>query len=328
MRGVTKSRPADEAAWLELANRCSYATFFHTPHWARIALVGQPGLRDASVALTREDGSTMLWPLLEVRRPRLGVGRVLVSTFAGCYGGPISEAPPSPIDFEQLKGAAGLGPTAQLHVTGNPFAPATAVPREFSSRQEFTHVIDLEAGGDAVEAGFERGPRGWVNRARREGVTVASSTAREDWMAYSEMYAESLEHWGDTATSRHPPAVFEALRALAEREPTLVRLWMASLNGEPLVGTIVLYWRDHAVSWHTARTHKRPHMGSGPLLTAEVAGDARERGVAMLDLNPSGGHEGTFAYKQTLGSRLVPLPVLTWRGTLLSAARAVARRGR
>jgi hypothetical protein len=157
-------------------------------------------------------------------------------------------------------------------------------------------------------------------------VTVTQGTTPEDWAAYGVMYKEALARWGSTATSHHPPQLFAALQGLAQREPDLVRLWMARLNGEPLAGTIVFYWGGHAVSWQTARTQERPHRGSGPLLTSEVARDASERGMAMLDLNPSGGHEGTAAYKRQLGSRVIPVPVLTWRGSLLRAARATARR--
>jgi len=305
-------RAADEATWLDLAQRCRYATFFHTPHWARIAEAAQPGARDASVIVEGAAGQAV-WPLVDVGGRR-GRGRTLLSTFAGCYGGPIAT---DGVDLEELVAALGLGRMSRLHTWWNPFAPPYA-HTSADVREDVTHVLDLDPAGPAVEARFDRGPRGWVGRARREGVTVAQST---DWRAYEELYGESLEHWGDSASATHPPELFTALRELAERQPELVRLWVAGHEGHALAGTIVFYWAGHAVSWQTARSHSRPHMGSGPLLVAEVAADAARRGFKVLDLNPSGGHERTADYKRSLGARELPAPVLTWRGSLLRRVR-------
>ena len=310
---MSKARGADEATWLEVAERCPYATFFHTPHWARIAEAAQPGTRDASLIVEGAAGP-VVWPLVEVggsRRP----GRTLISTFAGCYGGPI--AADGSADLEAMVAALGIGGMSRLDAWWNPFAPPYA-HTSATVREDATHVLDLDPAAPAVEARFDRGPRGWVGRARREGVTVTQST---DWKAYEELYRESLQHWGDSASAIHPPELFEALRELAGREPELVRLWIAGHEGHALAATIVFYWGEHAVSWQTARAHGRPHLGSGPLLVAEVAADAARRGFKVLDLNPSGGHESTADYKRSLGARELPAPTLTWRGSLLRHVR-------
>jgi hypothetical protein len=255
--------------------------------------------------------------LLEVRG---GSRRTLLSTFAGCYGGPIAT---EGFDLEDLVAALGLGRMSQLHTWWNPFAPPYA-HTSAAIREDVTHVLELDPAEPAIEPRFEQSQRRQVNKARREGVTVAESS---DWGAYEGLYRESLEHFGDRATSGYPPSLFAALRELAEREPEVVRLWLAGVEGEdPLTGTIVFYWGEHAVGWHVARTHSRPHLGSGPLVVAEVARDAAQRGFKVFDMNPSGGHEGTMAYKRRFGTRELPAPALTWRGPLLGALRTVARR--
>jgi hypothetical protein len=226
------------------------------------------------------------------------------STFAGTYGGPIAARPVTGQEARQLHEQAGRALRASLFVTLAP-GSNTGSPPGFDAEADFTHVVDLEGRTfDEVLGAFHRRRREFVRRGEREGIEVHSRYDSDDVERYAALYAQTLDRWGERASSRYPFAVFERLGDLRARNPEVIRLWWAELAGDRVAGMWAFYWNGHVALWHAATKPVRATSFS-PMVSvcAEILRDAIERGCRRVDFNPSGGHAAAVDFKRRLGAR-------------------------
>lgn len=317
--------PIDEAFWMDVARASCGATFFHTPLWHRLTLATWPSFRDATVGVELPDGTRAVLPLVETDRHVRGLFREMVSTFAGNYGGLISDRP---IAEEQQRAiyreVLDAAHTGEAHLTGNPFAPGPG-PFGAACVEDFTHILRLERDYDAVAAGFGKDCRSSMAKARRAGVTVRSTGTVADFRSYFALYEDALVRWGTQATSSYPWKLFENAAELHNVYADNVRLWLAEEDGQPVAGALVFYWNRHAVYWHgAALASALPHSPSSVLLS-EVIRDACERDFGIFDFNPSGGHEALARFKESFGAERLPVQRSSISRALFRGARAEAR---
>jgi hypothetical protein len=316
-------------AWLEVARRSPQATFFHTPHWSRIALA-TGRWEDATLAGRLPDGTEVVYPLLRRRRRALGAYAPVVSGWAGCYGGPIATRGLTSDEAAALHAAVRARVRGELHVTLGPFGPPDQAPRDFEHRADVTHMIDLRDGIDAVIQRYSRGQRHAYNRGLRDGMVPRVGRGEEDVAHYLSMYDDTLARWGERTLTVHPPAVFEELDRVAGEHPQAVRLWLATVGGELAGGAWVFYWNRHAVAWHSAYRN-RPGVTVRPDVSfyTEIVRAAAERGdLDWFDLNPSGGQEGTLAFKRRFGAQEHAIEALSCTPAAARAADRALAAGR
>jgi hypothetical protein len=299
-------RAADRDQWLSIARASPQASFFHTPHWSEIACAAHPDGTDATLMATLPDGQAAVYPVFQ-RVSESGWAQRL-STFAGCYGGPIAARALTQAEAEALHRDVAAATPGSLFVTLGPLSESVA-PRGFSSEEDFTHVVETEGRDfEEVLAGFDRRRRWVYRRGVREGITARCATDSDAAAQYVSLYEETLSRWGEQASSRHPRGLFERMSALAAEEPELIRLWWAELRGEPVTGMWCFYWNRRVVLWHTA-SRVLEGTSFSPLLSlcAEVIRDAIERGYREVDFNPSGGHGVASDFKRRLGAEQRPV---------------------
>ena len=65
--------------------------------------------------------------------------------------------------------------------------------------------------------------------------------------------------------------------------------------------------------------------GLPSLLAHQVMVDAMGRDCRVFDMNPSGGHEGSDAFKKSFGAELLPAPVLKTTSLRAELIRGVSR---
>ncbi|HKY34055.1 MAG TPA: GNAT family N-acetyltransferase [Candidatus Polarisedimenticolia bacterium] len=318
--------PVGEDFWWEVARACPEATFFHTPLWHRLIERSLPPCRDATAGFVLEGGLRAVLPLLEVARPIRGIFRELVSTFGGCYGGVIAEGAPSAVALEQAwKAVLGSGRLARLQLAGNPLSAGRSPWEDQGSTDDFTQMIDLTPGFDAVERGFSESCRRHARKAREAGVVVEAARDEGSYRSYYEVYEDSLKRWGAGATSRYPWRLLEAGRGLSLDHPGTMELWTARQDGRMAAGAWVFYWNRHAVYWHGATRADALALSPGHLLHARIIEDACARGLAWYDFNPSGGHEGVARFKSGFGARPHRVARREVTGRLYSGASALVR---
>ena len=135
--------------WQEIADKCDYATFFHTPAWAKILESTYPDYQIATKGFILGDGVRVILPLMELKKFRK-MARAYFSMLSNIYGGIVADGEVddkriSKIYEHLLNGSS----PKSINVAGNPFK-CYDLPEEFKSRQYFTQIINLEYGYKAI----------------------------------------------------------------------------------------------------------------------------------------------------------------------------------
>ena len=292
----------DDQFWLEVARKCGYATFFHTPLWQRLAIQTYPHYQDVAVCCELKSGVRVVLPLLETRSIK-GFYRCLVSTFAGCYGGLIADGPLTVTEKQQVYNAVlAQHRLGELHITGNPLADGHELLARFNRREDYTHLFTLDKDYNAISRNFSKGHRSAITQGRRMGVTTRLASSLSDYQNYYGAYMDSLRRWGDNATSRYPWKLFAAGYDLAREFPDHLKLWLAELEGKVIAGAWVFYWNEHVVWWHGASFADSFAYRPNNVLQADIIKDACDHGYKYYDFNPSGGHNAVAKFKQNFGA--------------------------
>src|SRR5690606_27877946 len=90
---------------------------------------------------------------------------------------------------------------------------------------DVTQVLDLTE-GDPLGRPSARRARRAAAAAERRGIRVERAARPEAWAEYVALYRTSLGRWGERSTSACPPALFDALAALAREPGSDVELWL------------------------------------------------------------------------------------------------------
>jgi CelD/BcsL family acetyltransferase involved in cellulose biosynthesis len=291
--------------WLSLAKRATNATFFHTPHWHDIAVETWPAYRDRSLLVRLDNGQKAVLPLLVAGTRARGLLRRVLSSFGGCYGGPLSDSLLRAEDHLQIQRCALTARTGTLSIVGNALSPGAAWLPAFKVRPMSTHLLELDGDFHALLKNFSKGHRAAYTKGLRLGLKARRATSERDVDAYYALYESSLTRWGERATSRYPRGLFAAIFRLSQRQPELCTIWLVSRDGQDLAGGVMFYWNLHAVYWHGAMDEKFISESPSNTLVGEMIRDATERGFRFFDFNPSGGHEQVAAFKRRFGAKEV-----------------------
>lgn len=328
--GVVRSsrldvRVATAAEWDAAWAACPHATYFHSRAWSEDWAAYTRGVMSPQPMLARfPDGRSVVIPLTRERRSRGRRVHWLMSP-AGTYGGWLAA---EPLEDEQVLALATWlrRARAPLWWRVSPFDPSAPVLEALAVEQDTTHALRLEWG---FESACERASHGHacaVRKAQREGVRVRRATSAADWEAYLRIYEEALARWGERASSRYGPRLFELLR---RRGTPGVELWLATLHeGSIIAGGLCLYGPRHASCWHAASLSQFFSLRPANLLVHEMTLDACLRSLAWFDLNPSGGHDGVRIFKERVGAVALPSPVIIYgktRAALVDRALRLAR---
>jgi Acetyltransferase (GNAT) domain len=316
-------RPPETAEWLDVARRCEYATFFHTPIWSELVTRTFSDLRDATRHAALRDGVRVVFPLVEVAR-RVG-GRLAIahSTAFGCYGGLIADGPVDQHARDRIHRHALRSGIVELELTQNPFAPFPASRfRAADAREDFTDVLSLAEGSSSVAGRFTSERRREIKKGRESGVGTRIASTLDDYRSYFAAYQDSLRRWGEGVTLRYPWKLFEVCHDLAQQYPAHVKLWLAEREGETLGGALNFYWNEHVAGWHSAVYAHAFDSYAFAILVADAVEEACDQGFTWFDLNPSGGLEGVAAFKSRFGGERRAVERLRYQSRLV---RQVAR---
>lgn len=318
---IKSSRPADPATWDRLWDACRYATYFHSRQWAELWHEYSNG-RIHAVALDIEfsDGARAILPLSYAGRRASFLGHYLASP-AGTFGGWLSTDALSP-RHKALLATHLLALRRNVVWRVNPYDEFDVASVPARVVYDETQAVHLADGIEAVTKRLTKSHRRSVSKARREGVTVSLGATRADWLAFSEIYANSVERWGDRATSVYSQRLFEIF---AQRNSPNVRLWLAHYDGVAVAGALCVYARHHVAYWLGAALASYFPVRPVHLLLYEAIESACRNGYEWFDFNPNGGHEGVAAFKNGFGPIRLPAPVVLGQ-TTTSRALTAARR--
>jgi hypothetical protein len=298
--------------WNQVISRSEYATFFHTPAWAHIIVETYPHFYIATKGFVLDDGTVAIVPLVAAAE-RNGFFKWCESMFPGGYGGAVAERNLIQAEIDHIFQYLTNAHTAYIHVMGNPYIDQS-LPPSFSRSLQYTHVLDLAKGFDAVFSNYSRGKRKSTRKARQLGVEIGVVTTEEDFKSYYEVYEDTLRRWGSNTLVSYPYRLFEQIyRCHSEN----IRLWVARVEGKIVSGSLNFYTNRHVLAWHGATLESYFGYHPVPLLRTEIIKDACERGLRYYDFSPSGGLEGVENYKDLFGAERLPFYSYKWQSNRL-----------
>ncbi len=294
-------KPANDF-WENVATNCTEATFFHTPIWRNIVIQTYPEFSDASIGFDWGEKQAVV-PL--IKKSVKGVAQSKRSTFASCYGGPISTSPLTDDDHSQIWKEIWSGRTLKVQISGNPIAHKSFIDANDASEIDFTHILNLDAPFEELFSRFSKGHRSSAKKGKRMGVTTSIASSIEEYEVYFQAYQDSIRRWGDRATSDHSWELFKTVFEQSQLQPENIKLWLAHAEGEIIAGALVFYWNQHVDWWHGASFEKYFSYCANNVLQHDIIKHAVENGYTFYDFNPSGGHAGVEKFKKSFNAQKV-----------------------
>lgn len=297
---VTNEVGNDE--WQEIADRCSYATFFHTPSWFVAFSKTYPRCEIVTKRFLFADGTVALLPLMEQRTFGNFARNYLIGP-AGCYGGWISA---SDLGLEHITAISDWIFRTLPSFTWrlNPLDERTSLIERNATVVDTTEMLSLRDFQDEAQLrqNYKRSVRKEINKAARAGLMVKVAKNWNEWEQFFGLYQMALNRWGDKATSKYQIDLFKNLFRLRSDK---IKLWLVMRQDDIIGGNLNFYHNKHCVEWHAAFDSQFFGIGVRNYLVDQVISDALHRGYVTYDFNPSGPHEGTRRFKQAFGTSQV-----------------------
>ena len=295
---ITNVRSATAGEWDITWSECDHSTYFHSREWAEIWTFYSKGkICPAPILITFSDGKKALLPL-SLQKNLAGFRKKYLSSPAGTFGGWISTHELS-VEHADLLTHYLTQKIDDITWRLNPYDHLALKAHIRPSKFDETHALHLAGGFDTIYKGWTKGHRSAARKAQQHGVTIEFAYTLDDWYSYYQVYEDSLQRWGNKASSVYKWALFnEMLR----RNSPYIKLWLAIYQDKVVAGALCFYAKKHAVYWHGAALKDYFHLRPINLLMYEAIKDACERGYAWFDFNPSGKHTGVKAFKKSFGA--------------------------
>lgn len=311
--------------WEAIWRACDYATFFHSPYWPELWQRFSGGRREsAAERITFSDGRVAILPLCFERKLGGLLSRYASSPEA-TFGGWISRDALGPGHADLLLNRLLDELPGSLVWRMNPFDPLVleaGIRRGLRVRPDSTHAVELSADPEALLRNFRNGYKTDIKKAMRRGhISVEPATRLEDFRVYYEVYQRTLERWGERADYVYPWELFECMAGLGCPDLTL---WLARYDGRIVSGELCLYAKRHVVTWHAATLREYLRENVAKVQIFRIIADARERGYAWFDFNPSAGLPGVLVFKESFNAKALPAPLVYVDSPLKRSIRRVA----
>ncbi|MCK4524841.1 MAG: GNAT family N-acetyltransferase [Candidatus Andersenbacteria bacterium] len=295
--------------WQEIADKCEYATFFHTLAWSKIFVETYPKMKIATKKFVFDDGSVAIFPLVKIKK-RMGLFNSHVSNVAGTYGGWISEKNLSEKQINEMIKWINKN-LKDLTWRVNPFDIKLRDISIPNMQKDFTQYLDLKQGFDSIYKLWTKRHSSVARKARKarkEGVLIKQADLWEDWRQYFEIYQDSIKRWGNSVSSKYP---IELFKNLFQEQSKNIKLWLAYFEEKPIAGALCFYHNHHVVYWHGAALENYFFKKPSNLLQYEIIKDACENNYWWYDFNSSGGHEGVMKFKKSFGTEKISSNIIT-----------------
>lgn len=287
--------------WQEIADKCAYATFFHTPTWSKVFAETYPEMEITTKKFVFDDGTSVILPLIKTKAIR-GLFSSYISNVAGVYGGWISDGFLSGERINKIVRWINKN-IKNLTWRINPFdLSLEKLLKGFKTnmKEDFTQYLDLRDGFKSIWSNYSKGHRYNINKAEKMGVYTKVAETIEDFKEYYNIYQDSLERWGNSATSRYNFNLFENIY---NQKSQNIKLWLALIDDKIVSGALIFYCNKHIVWWHGATLSDFFNYYPSNFLQNMIIKDIGEKGYWYYDFNPSGGHEGVVKFKNGFGTK-------------------------
>ncbi|MDZ7334431.1 MAG: GNAT family N-acetyltransferase [candidate division KSB1 bacterium] len=312
---LKSSTVPDAAEWDHIWENCDYATYFHSREWAEVwQRYSHRKLNPAPRLITFSDGKKALLPF-SCHNKLKGLIHQFISSPAGTFGGWISIDNLSENHFSILfKYITDNYKNIVWRI--NPYDSFSDCIKNLADiMQDDTHALNLKGGFDSIQNYWANKKDAVIRKAtkaKKHGIIIKKTKDHKEWKSYYDIYLDSINRWGPSASSRYSWQLFQELFSLSSPN---ISLWLAYYENKIISGALCFYAKKHVVYWHGASLSEYFNFRPVNLLMYEIIKDACERGFEWFDFNPSGGHEGVRAFKKSFGALELPSPVIYLKDT-------------
>jgi hypothetical protein len=297
---------ANGIEWDSIWQACDYSTYFHSLEWATIWDKYTDGrIHPEPLLITFSDGLRALLPFSSQKILK-GFAKQIITSPADTYGGWISRDELT-VEHGQLLADYMCKKFSSLLWRFNPYDEIVSKLNCTDFNKDETDVLDLERGFDSIYHSWTKGHKSASRKARREGIIIQRADRKEDWVTYYRIYEHTLKRWGDEVGFRYTWKFFETIYGMLSKN---IVLWVAKFEDKIVAGALCFYSKNHVVYWHGAALSDYFNMRPVNLLMHEIIEDACKRNYRWFDFNPSGGHEGVKAFKESFRTKKLPCPVI------------------
>jgi hypothetical protein len=293
---------ANESEWDSIWQSCDYSTYFHSREWAEIWNKYTDGkIQPKPLIIHFSDGAKALLPL-SYQRILKGLISQYISSPAGTFGGWISNGKLT-IEHGRLLIDYMCTKIGSLVWRLNPYDKIVSQLRYPNLINDETHVLNLEKGFNYIYHNWTKGHKSAVHKASNAHIVIQATDKKEHWEEYYVIYEDSLQRWGEKATSLYKWQLFEIIYNMDSKN---IKLWVAKYEDKIIAGALCFYSKNHVVYWHGAALSAYFNMRPVNFLIYEIVKDTCDHGYRWFDFNPSGGLEGVKAFKKSFGAEVLP----------------------
>jgi len=301
---VIRNEPASDDEWLSACTACPYATYFHTPYWAKVfAAYTHGAIQPYPRLITFSDNRTALIPLSYSRHAG-GLIKTFLSSPAGTFGGWISGTSLTS-EHAQLLTDYMLS-FSNIVWRENPYDTTIRDITLPPAADDFTQTVALQLRSwSDILASASRAHLKALKKAEHAGLTVTQAESIEDWKQHYIAYQASITRWDTAGTTkkRIRPYGWDLFRLIYELPSKHRILWLARCNGAVAASVLCFYWNNHAVAWHGAAHEEYFNIRPNNVLYQSMIQDAHIRGFHWFDCNTPGGLKGVAEFKDHLGTQ-------------------------
>jgi CelD/BcsL family acetyltransferase involved in cellulose biosynthesis len=313
---IARIENATPAQWDQLVAASETALYFQTREWFEI-WAQYAGFESRTRLIEFASGNKVLLPL--ARRKLFG-GLVRANFLAPKgMGGFVTRDQLSADEVQEL-----FTVLRKLDMLCCVFSPFDGIGSQFSpvTGSDFTQVLDLGAGFDAIFSNWSAGHHLRANKGFRQEIDVEPAAGEADWRAYFDIYQDNLSRWGKAATNNYSWELFEIM---CRKQSPNIKLWLARHQGQVISGALCFYHNRHVAYWHSATSQEYyKKLNATHVLQYQIIKDACDRGYELYDMLPSSGIAGVIEFKRGFSPREVP--VHTYLSPLMQLCDALRNR--
>ncbi|MCL5022526.1 MAG: GNAT family N-acetyltransferase [Nitrospirae bacterium] len=297
---IRKIRKATDEEWDRMVYSVGSAIYFQTREWFDI-WAEHAGFKSDTKLILFDSGKSVLLPLASITLK--GLVKCYFTAPKG-MGGFVSA---DELDSEEKRELFEvLKKMKMLYCAANPYDPLTNEFDGFND-EDFTQVLDLGAGFDALFKKWTWGHYSRTRKALREGLTAEEAATENDWKAYFELYQDTLARWGEKATNTY---TWDLFATMYRKKSPGIRLWLARHQGQIISGALCFYHNRHVAYWHSATAQQFfKKLNATHVLQYAIIKDACEKRFLLYDFLPSSGIEGVIDFKSGFSPQRKPVHI-------------------
>jgi CelD/BcsL family acetyltransferase involved in cellulose biosynthesis len=300
LRPTLTSRPVEDLAWRDFVVRCSEATIFHHPAWARM-LVETYGYRPLLLAQEDEAGRIQAGALFLEVRSRL-TGRRLVSLPFTDHSPVLARDQLARREFTSALVAwrrEARAPMIEVH------AALPAMPGVYAAPRGVRHLLPLERSPEVLYRSLKSTQIGRaIRKAERSGIAVRLDRSREAVAQYYRLHCRTRRRQGVPV---QPRRFFDRLwsRLIAEHHGFVA---LAEHRGALIAGAVFLGSNHHLIYKYGASDPRSWELRPNNLLFWKAMEWGCKEGYEVLDFGKTDlENRGLRDFKSRWGASEVPL---------------------